>query len=262
MNILNKIVKDKKQEVAAKKKVLPLSVLQALPLYERKTFSMAESLTNESGIIAEFKRRSPSRQVINQKDSVIDVVRGYEAAGASGVSVLTDAKYFGGSLDDLMQARSHLELPLLRKEFIIDPYQIYESRAFGADTILLIAAILSTAELQEFSQLARELGLEVLLEVHNEEELSKADLSHVNLVGVNNRNLKSFEVSLATSKNLSALIPKEKVKISESGISSVEAINELKEYGYSGFLIGENFMKTGNPGQAAAQLLRDIGNEN
>ena len=262
MNILDKIIRDKAQEVASKMKLIPLSYLLKSPLFKREGISMSKSVSTGSGIIAEFKRRSPSKQVINHKDSIIEVVSAYEKAGASGISVLTDTKYFGGSLDDLVQARDHLNIPLLRKEFIIDPYQIYEAKAFGADTILLIAAVLSTEQMIVFSQLAHELGLEVLLEVHNEDELNRSDLDHVDLVGVNNRNLKTFEVSLETSKNLSEIIPDSKVKISESGISSVDSILSLKEFGYKGFLIGENFMKTEVPGNSAAQFIRALGYEN
>ena len=262
MNILDKIIIDKRQEVASKKKLIPLSYLMKSPLLERESFSMSQSILEGSGIIAEFKRRSPSKQVINHKDSVIEVVSGYEKAGASGISVLTDTKYFGGSLDDLIQARDHLTIPLLRKDFIIDPYQIYEAKAFGADTILLIAAVLNPEEVTLFSHLAHQLGLEVLLEVHNEEELKRSDLDHVDLVGVNNRNLKTFEVSLETSKKLSSMIPDDKVKISESGISSVDAIVSLKEFGYRGFLIGENFMKTEAPGKAATEFILALGHEN
>ena len=222
---------------------------------------MSKSILEGSGIISEFKRRSPSKQVINHKDSVIEVVNDYQKAGASAISVLTDTKYFGGSIDDLIQARQHLNIPLLRKEFIIESYQIYEAKAFGADAILLIAAILSSKELIQFSELAHKLGLEVLLEVHNQEELSRSNLDDVDMVGVNNRNLKTFEVSLETSKQLASMISNEKVKISESGISSIEAIRSLKEFGYKGFLIGENFMKTENPGKSATEFIKSLEDE-
>lgn len=261
VNILDKIVKDKLIEVEAKKRLLPLSFLVTSPLMERATYSMSESIAKGSGIITEFKRRSPSRQVINQTNGVIEVVTGYQKARASGISVLTDTKYFGGSLDDLIQARSALLIPILRKDFIVDPYQIYEAKAFGADTILLIAAILTKEEISILSQLAYQLELEVLLEVHNKEELEKSDLRNVQMVGVNNRNLKTFEVSLETSKSLAQMIPEEKIKISESGISSVEAINSLKKFGYKGFLIGENFMKTQDPGAEAKKFLKELENE-
>lgn len=261
MNILDKIVQDKEQEVAAKKMVFPLSYLVTSPLMERESYSLSESVNSGTGIISEFKRRSPSKQVINQKSGLIDVVSDYQEAGVSGISVLTDTKYFGGSLDDLIQARAHLKIPLLRKEFIIDPYQIYEAKAFGADAILLIAAVLSAEQVTLFSQLAHQLKLEVLLEVHNEEELQGSDLNEVDLIGVNNRNLKTFEVSLETSKQLASMIPDEKVKVSESGISSLESIKTLKAYGYKGFLIGENFMRTEDPGAFAKEFLKGLSHE-
>jgi len=190
--------------------------------------------------------------------NVFDVAKGYENALVCGMSVLTDGKYFGGSLDDLLTARSSCNLPLLRKEFIIDEYQIIEAKAYGADVILLIAAILSKAEIKQFSELAKQLNLDVLLEVHNEEELNKSIMPSLDLLGVNNRNLKTFEVSLETSKQLSSLIPNDFVKVSESGISSVKAIKELLPYGYKGFLIGENFMKTNNAGESAKQFIKDL----
>lgn len=262
MNILDKIIVDKRQEVASKKKQMPLSYLVNSPLMDREVLSMSQSIVKGSGVISEFKRRSPSKQVINHRDSVIDVVRNYEKAGVSGVSVLTDTKYFGGSLDDLLQARDHLNIPLLRKDFMIDPYQVYEAKAFGADTILLIAAVLSSEEVSLLSQLAHQLKLEVLLEVHNEQELKQSDLDHIDLVGVNNRDLKTFNVSIEISKQLSSLIPDDKVKISESGISEVESILSLRDYGYKGFLIGENFMKTEEPGKSAADFIKTLNDEN
>ncbi len=261
MNILDRIVIDKRKEIIAKKETIPIDFLQKSSMFLQKTNSLAKNIKTGSGIIAEFKRRSPSKQVINDKSSVIDVVKGYEKAGASGISVLGDTKYFGGSMDDLLQARSAVNIPILRKEFIIDPYQIYEAKAFGADVILLIAAILNKDEIIEFSALANKLSLEVLLEIHNEQELIKSDLTYVQMVGVNNRNLKTFEVSLDTSKMLSKLIPNDKIKISESGIRTKEAIIELRKYGFQGFLIGENFMKTEDPVEAAINFLSGLKTE-
>jgi indole-3-glycerol phosphate synthase len=259
MNILDKIILDKRKEVALKKQVIPISQLENSVLFERKTLSLSEQLINsQTGIIAEHKRRSPSKAVINQSLDVSEVASGYENAGVSGMSVLTDSKYFGGSLDDLLMARAASKLPLLRKEFIIDPYQVVEAKAFGADLILLIAAVLSEKEIEELSLLAQRMGLEVLLEVHSEEELKKSLFPSINMIGVNNRNLKTFEVSLETSKTLAKSIPDDFVKVSESGISSVNAIKELKTYGFKGFLIGENFMKTGNPGTEAAQFIHEL----
>jgi len=259
MNILTKIVNDKRIEVNLRKQLIPIKQLEHSILFERQTISIAKKLKNStSGIIAEHKRRSPSKQVINHNLNVFDVAKGYENAGACGMSVLTDGKYFGGSLDDLLTARSSCTLPLLRKEFIIDAYQIIEAKAYGADVILLIAAILTKEEIKSFSELAKSLNLDVLLEVHNEEELHKSIMPSLDMLGVNNRNLKTFEVSLDTSKTLSQLIPNDFVKVSESGISSVDAIKELRPYGYKGFLIGENFMKTENAGNSAKQFIKDL----
>jgi indole-3-glycerol phosphate synthase len=259
MNILDKIVKDKRVEVTLRKKLIPIKQLENSVLFERSTVSLANNLRNsKSGIIAEHKRRSPSKSIINNSLNVQDVAKGYEDAGVCGMSVLTDGKYFGGSLDDLLLARTSSNLPLLRKEFIIDEYQILEAKAYGADVILLIAAILTKEDIKEFSKFAKSLQLDVLLEVHNEEELHKSIMPSLDMLGVNNRNLKTFEVSLETSKALSNIIPAEFVKVSESGISSIEAIKELQPYGYQGFLIGENFMKTDNPGESATQFIKEL----
>ena len=259
MNILDKIVVDKRKEVALRKSLIPAQQLEQSVLFSRATISMSKQLRHShSGIIAEHKRRSPSKAVINQNLNVQDVAIGYEKAGVYGMSVLTDGKYFGGSLDDLLLARASCNLPLLRKEFIIDEYQILEAKSYGADVILLIAAILTRAEIKHFSEFAKRLNLDVLLEVHNEEELHKSVMPSLDMLGVNNRNLKTFDVSLDTSKRLSELIPNDFVKVSESGISSVEAIKELQPFGYKGFLIGENFMKTDNPGESAQQFINSL----
>ena len=259
MNILDKIVADKRKEVDLKKSLITLPQLEASVMMERTSVSLAEVLRkSNSGIIAEHKRRSPSKSVINQSLSVQDVAKGYTDAGACGMSVLTDGKYFGGSLDDLVLARASTNIPILRKEFIIDEYQIVEAKAYGADVILLIAVILTREEIKTLSELAKGLGLDVLLEVHNEEELEKSLMPSLDMLGVNNRNLKSFEVDLEISKSLSKKIPDDFVKVSESGISSVEAIRELKEFDYQGFLIGENFMKTDEPGKSAKEFINKI----
>ncbi|WP_339626796.1 indole-3-glycerol phosphate synthase TrpC [uncultured Winogradskyella sp.] len=259
MNILDKIVRDKRKEVVLRKSLIPIKQLEQSVLFNRETHSLAMKLkTSTSGIIAEHKRRSPSKSVINQNLNVQDVASGYEQAGVCGMSVLTDSKYFGGALDDLLLARASCNMPLLRKEFIIDSYQIIEAKAYGADAILLIAAILTRKEIKVFSELAKSLKLDVLLEIHNEEELHKSLMPSLDLLGVNNRNLKTFNVNLETSKQLSKVIPNDFVKVSESGISSVEAIKELQPYGYQGFLIGENFMKTDNPGQSALKFINQL----
>lgn len=259
MDILQKIIVDKRKEVALKKQHIPIMVLEQIPFFERPTYSLSKNIRNsKTGIIAEFKRRSPSKSIINESVQVDDVAIGYEQAGACGMSILTDEIYFGGLLDDLMTGRESCNLPLLRKDFIIDEYQILETKAYGADVILLIAAILTRDEIKQFSELAKSLDLDVLLEVHNKEELHKSIMPSLDMLGVNNRNLKTFEVSLETSKTLSQLIPDDFVKVSESGISSIEAIQELKPYGYQGFLIGENFMKTDNPGKSAAKFIKAL----
>ncbi|MEH6537647.1 MAG: indole-3-glycerol phosphate synthase TrpC [Psychroserpens sp.] len=259
MDILTKIVNDKRIEVNLRKQLIPTKQLEQSVLFERDTISLAKRLReSHTGIIAEHKRRSPSKQVINHALNVFDVAKGYENAGVCGMSVLTDGKYFGGSLDDLLTARSSCNLPLLRKEFIIDDYQILEAKAYGADVILLIAAILTKVEIKQFSELAKQLNLDVLLEVHNEEELHKSIMPSLDMLGVNNRNLKTFKVSLDTSKQLSELIPNDFVKVSESGISSIDAIKTLQPYGYRGFLIGENFMKTDNAGESAKLFIEDL----
>ena len=259
MDILERIVVDKRKEVDLKKSIIPISQLESSVLFTRETTPLTTALKNSStGIIAEHKRRSPSKSVINHTLNVQDVALGYENAGVCGMSILTDGKYFGGSLDDLLVARAAVQTPLLRKEFIIHEYQILEAKAHGADVILLIAAILTRDEIKTFSELAKSLKLDVLLEVHNEEELHKSIMPSLDMLGVNNRNLKTFEVSLETSKKLSTLIPDDFVKVSESGISSIEAIKELKPYGYQGFLIGENFMKTDNPGESATTFINSL----
>ncbi|GGZ47343.1 indole-3-glycerol phosphate synthase TrpC [Mesonia mobilis] len=257
--ILDTIVQHKLTEIQLKKKLFPVSHLERSPLFQRKGFSLSEALKNsKSGIIAEHKRRSPSKHNINQKLYVNEVVAGYQKASACGSSVLTDNSFFGGSLEDLQLARASVDFPLLRKDFIIDEYQIIEAKASGADVILLIAAILNAQQVKKFSKLANDLGMEVLLEVHNEEELQANFNAEVQLIGVNNRNLKTFEVSTEISKQLSTLIPKEIVKISESGLKSANDIIELREFGYRGFLIGETFMKTENPGKSAQQFIEEI----
>lgn len=259
MDILEKIIVDKRREVELKKSIIPISQLENSVLFNSRTHSLSKLLQNSSsGIIAEHKRKSPSKQTINSSFTVEEVVKGYQNAGVCGISVLTDMKYFGGSLDDLLLARASVTIPLLRKEFIIDEYQLIEAKAHGADAILLIAAVLTRQEIKHLSEFAQSLGLEVLLEVHKEEELQKAIMPSLNMIGVNNRNLKTFEVSLSYSKELANLISNEFVKISESGISNVADVQELQHFGYQGFLIGENFMKTDNAGLAASEFIKQL----
>ena len=259
MSILDFIIADKQIEVAQRKMIFPIPYLETSPLFDRQSNSLVECLSKSaSGIIAEHKRRSPSKQNINSSLSVAEVASSYEKAGACGMSVLTDGKYFGGSLDDLNLARSVTSFPILRKEFIIDEYQIIEAKAHGADVVLLIAGVLSREQIKQLSTKAKEHGLEVLLEIHNLQELEKSIMPSLDIIGVNNRNLNTFRVSLATSKNLIHKIPDEFIKISESGLNDVDAIKDLKTHGYQGFLVGENFMKTDNPGETAQKFIKHI----
>lgn len=258
MDILSRIVADKKKEVAAKKALFPVEEFSCLPLFSRQTASLKKALLDEgsTGIIAEFKRQSPSKGTINATATVKDIVTAYSRQ-AAGISVLTDEPYFGGSLSDLRAARAAVGTPLLRKDFIIDSYQLYEAKANGADVILLIAACLQIKQVADLAAVAKNLGLEVLLEVHNEEELEYV-CGDTDFVGVNNRNLKTFEVSVQTSLDLIRKMPADKPAIAESGISDVETVVLLKRAGFKGFLIGENFMKHQNPAIAFADFIKSL----
>lgn len=259
MNILEKIIADKYKEVEEKSSILPVKLLERSAYFEGKVVSMKKYVTNpdKSGIIAEFKRKSPSKGMINASASVEQVSIGYMQAGASALSILTDKEYFGGTNEDLKIARKFNFCPILRKDFVVDEYQIVEAKSIGADCILLIAAALEPEKLKSLAAFAKSLGLEVLLEVHDGEELEKSLNENVNLVGVNNRNLKTFEVSLDTSLSLVNRIPSNFVKISESGISDPNTLIELKKAGFDGFLIGENFMKSARPEQAAYNFIKE-----
>ncbi|HAH24705.1 MAG TPA: indole-3-glycerol phosphate synthase TrpC [Prolixibacteraceae bacterium] len=260
MNILDQINENKRREIAEAKGKVTIDQLKASPYFNRPANSLKAALLAEgaSGIIAEFKTQSPSKGVINGEAEASEVTAAYLAAGASGLSVLTDEAYFGGSFEDLAKARwANPKAPILRKDFMLDPYQIFEAKAHGADVILLIAESLSKQLLLELTQTAKGIGLEVLVEIHSAEELDKLN-PQVDLVGVNNRNLKTFEVDINTSILLSELIPTQFVKISESGISDTVSIAQLKAAGFKGFLIGETFMKTENPGRACAEFIANI----
>lgn len=260
MNILDQIIQTKETEVAQQKRVVSEAALKKYPQYSRKCNSLKSNLLKQdaSGIIAEFKQKSPSKGEINYAVKVEDVTSAYAAAGVSGISVLTDYEYFGGTLANLAKAReANPEVPILRKDFMIDPYQIIEAKAYGADVILLIAACLEKSKAKELAKNAKDLGMDVLMEVHNKEELEKVN-QFVDIVGVNNRNLKTFEVDVETSVELSALIADNFVKISESGLRGAKEINYLRENGFKGFLIGETFMKTEDPGEACRQLISEL----
>ncbi len=259
MHILEEITAFKRQLLHHKKQVIGTKDLENLPCFDRKCNSLTDRIKDsEFGIIAEHKRRSPSKPHINFKTDVFEIAKAYENAGASGMSVLTEQKYFGGSLEDLMLCRLASDLPLLRKDFIVDDYQIVESKAHGADVILLIAACLTPNEVKKYSDLAHELGLQTILEIHNLKELQTYFCQNIDIIGVNNRNLKTFEVDLNTSKTLVQHIPENVVKISESGIKNPQDIIDLKNRGFDGFLLGEHFMIDENPGNAAFSFIESL----
>jgi len=259
MTILDVIIANTKKELAAIKKLTSVKDLENTLFFNRNTNSLSKNLLDNSrtGIIAEFKRKSPSKGIINIESSVAEVTSGYFSEGASGVSILTDNKYFGGSANDLQLARENKLMPILRKDFIIDEYQVIEAKAYGADAILLIAAAHKYKEILNLSQLAHSLGLEVLFEVHKPKELDLVN-QYVNIIGVNNRNLKTFDVSTDTSFEIVEKIPSGFVKISESGLSSPLVIKRLKEAGYNGFLIGERFMCSPDPVKAFSVFVKEI----
>ncbi len=259
MNILDQIIENKRKEVAQRKCVTTVSMLSASNLFNRNTISLVNRLldSTSTGIIAEFKRRSPSKGVINNTATPLEVAVGYENAGAAGISILTDEQFFGGADTDLINVRSIISIPILRKEFIIDDYQLYEAKSIGADVILLIAACLTPDEVISLSSTAQSLGLEVLLELHDEDELGHI-CDTVDMVGINNRSLKTFDVDIERSLKMAQQIPARKLKIAESGIDDPTLIKLFRSNGYSGFLIGENFMKSSDPVLAIQQFINLI----
>ena len=258
MNILQKIIEHKKIEVAEAKKTVSVAELEKRPFFGREVLSLQASLldTSKTGIIAEFKRKSPSKGVINDKASVVEVTKGYTDAGAACLSVLTDRDFFGGTPADLEAARVNA-VPILRKDFIVDEYQILEARAMGADVILLIAACLKPKEVKHLAQFAAGLGLEVLLEIHGDDELDHI-CGDTPIVGVNNRDLKTFTVDIERSIRLSQQLPVGKLLIAESGINRVETIRHMRDSGFHGFLVGEHFMKDQNPAIAFASFVQQL----
>ncbi|MBS1915788.1 MAG: indole-3-glycerol phosphate synthase TrpC [Bacteroidetes bacterium] len=258
MNILDTIIESKKLEVRSKKSEVGISDLGKSEFFSRETLSLKEFLLNDNrtGIIAEFKRRSPSKGIINGDADVVKITSAYADNGASALSVLTDEIFFGGSSNDLIQARVN-QIPILRKDFIVDEYQVAEAKSIGADVILLIAACLSPQQVRILAKFAKELQLEVLLELHAEEELGHI-CDETEIVGINNRNLKTFEVDIDRSLRMAEKIPAEKIKVAESGISSVENITLFKQHGFRGFLIGENFMKEKDPAVAFASFVNKL----
>lgn len=254
MNILDTIIHRKKEEISFSKSKISLQKLKDTEFFNRENLSLKKSIKDKSGIIAEFKRQSPSKGIINDKVSPLEVVSAYEHFGASGISILTDKDFFGGSFEDILQVRNQISIPILRKDFMIDEYQLYEAKSMGADVVLLIAACLSPQQTLEFTELAHELGLEVLLEIHTEEELKHYN-SSIDLVGINNRNLKDFKVDLQHSVQLKNLLPENTLSVAESGIYTIDNFNYLKNKGFDGFLMGEYFMRNTNPAKAFEKFI-------
>lgn len=259
MTILDRINDFKKLEVARRKTTTPLNQLKDSAGYQRQRTSLSQSILNSEhyGIIAEFKRKSPSQDDINLAADPVVVTQGYQQAGAAGISCLTDTQFFGAHPTDIDRVRAAVSLPVIRKDFMVDSYQLHEARAMGADAILLIAASLSAGQIDTFAAEANELGLEVLCEVHNEEEVAKVS-PNVNIVGVNNRNLKDFSVSISNSLKLAEMLPSTTLKISESGIEDPQSIVKLRNHGFKGFLIGTYFMREPDPGQACARFIKRV----
>ena len=259
MTILEKIISHKRKEVDKAIEKMPVKKLERSKSFRRITLPLTDYIVNpdKTGIIAEFKRKSPSRGIINSIATIEEVTTGYFRSGASGLSILTDKKFFGGSAADLARARELNPIPILRKDFVIDEYQIMEAKAIGADAILLIAAALDKGQAKELARFARALHLQVLLEVHNAAELLHLN-EFVNIVGVNNRDLNTFIVDTELSVQLAHEIPSEFVKISESGITSPLTLKKLRGLGYQGFLIGENFMRTPEPALAFSDFVKLI----
>jgi len=258
MNILDTIIQHKKEEVSQNKFRVSVSDLKRSAFYSRDVLSLKSFLNHpvKTGIIAEFKRKSPSKGVIHPNPDVLSITKDYVDHGASALSILTDAQFFGGNNQDLIEARIH-PIPILRKEFIVDTYQIEEAKSIGADAILLIAACLTKEEVEAFADYAKNLGLEVLLELHAEEELGHIS-DNINLVGINNRDLKTFEVDIEQSVRMAKKIDPSKCLIAESGIHSAEEVKFFKSNGFKGFLIGEQFMKQENPGKAFESFVSQL----
>ncbi|WP_207424167.1 indole-3-glycerol phosphate synthase TrpC [Desertivirga brevis] len=260
MNILSVIVTNTRIELARRKAQTPYKALEFYPLYDRNPLPAIDFIFDRKrhGIISEIKKQSPSKGVINNSVNVVEVAKGYERAGASAISVLTENKYFGGQIEDLIAVKCAVNIPVLRKDFIIDEYQVVEAKAIGADIVLLIASVLAPNEIENLARFAKSLGLSVLLEVHDLRELKRSLNPYIDLVGVNNRNLKTFDVSIGRSLDLAPHIPMDFVKVSESGLSDPLVISELKSAGYEGFLIGESFMKHADPAAALETYIQQI----
>lgn len=260
-NILESIIAQKRKEVEEKKSLRPIKALERSVYFETQTVSLGEYVKRRNAergfaVIAEFKRKSPSARDLNLYASIKEITIGYMQAGAAALSILTDTPFFGAQPDDLPTARHFNFCPILQKDFFLDTYQIYEAKSLGADIVLLIAKILEPQQIHELATLARSLNLQVLLEIHEKQELQKVpDLDLFPYIGINNRNLQSLAISLETSQQLIEDLPKGCVKVAESGIQTAEQMVWLKRAGFDAFLIGETFMKAPNPTQKCAQLI-------
>jgi indole-3-glycerol phosphate synthase len=258
MDILDKIIAFKKEEVKINKKLIPLIKLEKSVYFRRKMPSFIEAISKPGpSIIGEFKRKSPSKGVINISADINQVTKGYQEAGMAAISILTDKEFFGGENEDLIKVAGNIQVPMLRKDFIVDEYQVVESKSIGAAAILLIASVLSRREVESFTDLALDLGMDILFEIHNEKDLEK--MSHkIKIIGVNNRNLKTFIVNMDNSIDLLKHLPLNLFKVAESGIQTYNDVKQLFERGYNAFLIGENFMRSNDPGLTAAAFIKDL----
>jgi indole-3-glycerol phosphate synthase len=258
MNILEKIALVKRDEVKSRKIANPVSALEGSAFFNLRMPSFHDSLSKPSpSVIGEFKRKSPSRGVINPGASIRDVALGYQKAGIAAMSVLTDEEFFGGKNTDLQEVAGVLQIPILRKDFIIDEYQVVEAKSIGASAILLIASILSKKEVDIFSGIALNLGMDILFEIHDKSDLDKIS-QNIKIIGVNNRNLKTFEVSIENSDDLFKYLPPDFLKVAESGFQTSEDVSRLYKKGYDAFLIGESFMKSVDPGRSAAAFIDNL----
>ena len=256
-NILEQICRSKRLEIARQKDAIPFEELKIILniQFKKKVSFKRALLDSDSGIIAEFKRKSPSKGWIHPDAEVTSTVHSYETAGATAISCLTDEPFFGGNLEDFRKTRETIKnIPLLRKDFMLDEYQFYQSKAMGADVVLLITACLTAEEIARFTSIAHELDMEVLLEIHDESELASI-CPDADVIGINNRNLKNFVTDIQNTLDLASRIPENFVKISESGLSNPETVLQLRQAGFRGFLMGERFMKTSDPGETLREFI-------
>lgn len=261
MNILDNIVAFKRNEVEFNKKMFPVNTLKESVYFKKEPLSFIEAISKPGpSIIGEFKRKSPSKGIINKTANIEKVARGYQKAGISAVSVLTDGEYFGGENFDLLRVAGIIKIPILRKDFIVDEYQVIESKSIGASAILLIASVLKRKEAERLTDLAINLGMDVLFEIHTEKDLEKMN-QKIKIIGVNNRNLKTFMVSMDNSLDLFKHLPADKLKVAESGFHTASDVKQLFTIGYDAFLIGEKFMRSDNPGLTSAAFIRELKEE-